>query len=263
MLRVFRHALRDIHDGLRMRHVWIALACENIGDQHRRTTLGPMWLLVNYLAFAGTFIFLFRRGDDSILHYPAYVATGLLVWYYIMETTSQSVMLFVREESFIKGSTLPISVYVLRLFMQSVLRSVYTLIGCIVIVLLSDVPLSPAAVWSMPGAAMLLISTPAAIIIFAFLGVYFSDSQFIVSNLMRVGMFLTPVFWAHSGDSSIRSAFYYWNPFTYLVEAVRSPIVNGAPMPEAFIFTAFITLALWLLALILLGSFRKKVVFVL
>lgn len=263
MLRVFHSALRDIRDGLRMRYVWIALARENIGDQHRRTVLGPMWLLVNYLAFAGTFIFLFKRGDDSILHYPAYAATGLFVWFYIMETTSQSVALFLREESFIKGSTLPLSVYVLRLFMQSILRSVYALIGCVAIVLLSDVPLSPAMAWSLPGVAMLLISTPAVIIVFAFLGVYFADSQFLVSNFMRVGMFLTPVFWTYSGDGGIRSAFYYLNPFTYLVEAVRAPIVSGAPMLEALSITAFISLALWVFALILLGTFRKKVVFAL
>jgi ABC-type polysaccharide/polyol phosphate export permease len=263
MLRTFCSAWQDIRAGLRMRHVWTALAREDIGDQHRRTTLGPLWLLINYVAFAGTFIFLFKPGDDSILHYPAYVATGLFVWFYIMETTVQSVTLFIREEAFLKGTPLPITVYVMRLLMQSGIRASYALLGCIALVLLSGTPLSAGSAWALLGAAVIAISTPAAIIIFAFFGAYFPDSQFLVANLMRLGMFLTPIFWGDSGEGGIRSIFYHWNPFTYLVEVVRGPIINGYPTFEALFFTLAITAVLWLLALALLGTFRKKVVFVL
>ena len=48
-------------------------------------------------------------------NYPAYVATGLLIWFYMMEVITQSVSLFVREENFIKGTKLPLTVYVMRL----------------------------------------------------------------------------------------------------------------------------------------------------
>lgn len=87
MGNIVSNALADMRAGLRMRRVWVALASEDIGDQHRRTTLGPLWLLLSYLAFAGTFIF--HRGDTDS-SYAVYVATGLLVWFYIMETITGS-----------------------------------------------------------------------------------------------------------------------------------------------------------------------------
>ena len=41
MLGVFSNGIEDLKDGLKMQSVWIALAGEDITDQHRRTTLGP------------------------------------------------------------------------------------------------------------------------------------------------------------------------------------------------------------------------------
>lgn len=263
MIATIKIALTDIYAGLRMRRVWIALAQEDIGDQHRRTTLGPLWLLINYLAFAGTFIFVFQRGDSSVTNYAAYVATGLLVWFYVMETITQSVSLFVREESFIKGTTLPLSVYVMRLFMQSAIRAAYALIGCASILLMSGTDLGAAWGCSAFGLMLILVTTPAAIILFAFVGAYFPDSQFIVSNVMRIGMFLTPVFWTYEGAGGVRHFFYYWNPFTYFLEIVRGPILSGRFSSDAFLFCAAISLCLWLAALVTLGAFRKQVIFIL
>ncbi|WP_265519157.1 ABC transporter permease [Nitratireductor luteus] len=262
MFATIKSALADICAGLRMRRVWIALAQEDIGDQHRRTALGPLWLLINYLAFAGTFIFVFHRGDAGSANYAAHVATGLLVWFYIMETITQSVSLFVREESFIKGTTLPLSVYVMRLAMQAAIRAGYALAGCIAILLMSGVGISFAWIWSALAILLILATTPAAIILFAFLGAYFPDSQFVVSNLMRIGMFLTPVFWTYEGTGGVQHIFYYWNPFTYFLEIVRMPILSGSLPANAFLFCAAASLTLWAVALMLLGRFRKQVVFV-
>jgi lipopolysaccharide transport system permease protein len=246
-----------------MWRVWMALAQENIGDQHRRTRLGPLWLLINYLAFAGAFIFVLKRGDASVENYAAYVATGLLVWFYMMETITQSVSLFVREESFIKGTTLPLSIYVMRLAMQSAIRAGYALAGCLGILILSDIGLSPAWAWSGLGVLLILAVTPAAITVFAFMGAFFPDSQFFVSNVMRIGMFLTPVFWTYEGAGGVRHIFYYWNPFTYFLEIVRVPILTGDLPMRSLLFCAGAGLLMWAVALLLLGLYRRKIAFVL
>lgn len=262
MIETFRSAWLDLREAFRRRSVWIALAKEDVGDQHRRTALGPLWLLINYLAFAGTFIFVFDAGGNTG-NYPAYVATGLLVWFYIMETISQSVVLFWREESFIKGTTLPLSVYVMRLAMQSIIRAGYALAGCLAILALSGAAVTLAWAWSVLGILLILATVPAVILLFAFLGAFFPDSQFIVANLMRVGMFLTPVFWTYTGEGGFRGAFYYWNPFTYFLEIVRIPILSGDVPARSFLVCLAMSLVVWAIALILLGRYRRQVVFVL
>jgi lipopolysaccharide transport system permease protein len=261
MLKVVRSALADFDRGLRMRNVWMALAHEDIGDQHRRTALGPVWLLINYLAFAGTFVLMF--GDNrSVPHFAAYVATGLFVWLYLTEVVTQSVTLFSREESFIKGTTLPLTVYVMRMTMQSVIRAGYALAGCLAILLLARTPLTVDWLWSGLALIMIIAATPAAIMIFAVAGAFFPDLSFIMQNLMRIGMFLTPIFWMHPGGG-IRGELYRWNPFTYFLEIVRLPVINAELPVAAFGICATIILFLWVLAVLLLGGYRKKIVFVL
>ena len=264
MWRDITAAMKDIVSGLVRSPVWLALAQEDIGDQHKRTMLGPLWVLVNYLAFAAVFIFVFQRGDSDSVNYAAYVATGLLVWFFIMESISKSVTLFVREEGFIKGTTLPLTVYVMRLATQSVIRAGYSLIGCLAILLLSGVEPSLAWGWSILGVLVVLLIAPAAITVVAFIGAFFPDSQFVVSNLMRVGMFITPVFWTlESRDSGVRAALYDWNPFTYFLEIVRTPILAGE-LPVMSLAICLVTgLVLWCFAILLLGHFGKRVAFVL
>lgn len=262
MTGLFRNALDDLSAGLRLRRVWVALAAEDIGDQHRRTALGPLWLLINYLAFAGTFIFIFDRGGGAP-DYAVYVATGLLVWFFIMETITTSVTLFVREESFIKGTTLPLSVYVMRAALQSVIRAGYALVGCLGILVLSGTPVTAAWLLSVMGVGVVLLTAPAVIIIFAFLGVFLPDSQFIVSNLMRVMMFVTPVFWtADRAMGGVRGIIYQYNPFTHFLDIVRLPILSGTLPLSSLGFCIAVGAACWAVALLLLGRFRRQVALV-
>lgn len=260
---MFDGAISDIRAGWSKRPLWLALAREDIGDAHKRTALGPIWLLLNYFALAGTFIFVMQRGEGEE-NYGSYVAIGLLVWFFIMESITQSVSLFSRMEGFIKGTPLPLSVYVMRQATQSLIRASYAAVGCLIILAFSGLTPSPVWLWSIVGIVIVLVATPGAIILFAFIGVIFPDSRFLVSNVMRVGMFLTPVFWVHHpGDGGVRGVFYYYNPFTYFLEIVRTPIIKGEIQPWHYLLCLAIGLVVWCVSLLLLDRFRKRIVFLL
>ncbi len=262
MFRIIASAFADIRAGIDRRDVGIALATEDIGDQHRRTTLGPFWLLINYLAFAATFIFIFHAGTVDT-QFAAYIAVGLLVWFFMMDTISQGTGLFAREESFIKGTNLPLSVYVMRLTLQNVIRAGYALAGCVAVLLLVGAMPNPGWLWSLVGLAVVVLSAPAVATVFAFLGAFIPDSQFVVSNLMRVAMFATPVFWQESGTGGVRGLLYHWNPFTYYLEVVRVPIVEGRFPTTAFFVCLVGMAAFWAIAVVLMGALRRRVALVL
>jgi lipopolysaccharide transport system permease protein len=257
MYKILATALADIAAAYSRRRVWITLATEDIGDQHRRTTLGPLWLLVNYFAFAGTFIFIFTPHPTP--EFAIYVATGLLVWTYINDTISQSVNLFEREESFIKGTNLPLSAYVMRVTLQNTIRAVYAVVGCALILVFANVQVTIEWIWAGVGLVIVLLWSPAVVTVFAFLGVFFPDSQFIVTNIMRVAMFATPLFWTHEGEGGLRGALYHYNPFTYFLDMVRQPIVNGTVHWNSFVVAILLTVVAWVIAILLLGRLRKQV----
>lgn len=253
-------AWADISEGLSRWRVWWSLAREDIGDQHRNTALGPAWFLINYLLHLGTFLAVFGEAFQ-VPNYPAYVASGLLVWLYVSEVINRSTTMFQREEALINGTTLPLMVYVMRLTTQSIIRSGYAFAGCIVVLLLAETPVSLAWFGSLAGILLILATTPAVAIVFGMLGAFFPDTQFIVTNLTRVGIFLTPVFWTHG--SGLRGALYQYNPFTYYLQIVRQPIVTDQIPWLALGICLVAGLLFWALAITLLGRLRKQIVFVL
>ena len=262
MSGIITEALGDIGRALRLRRVWMALAIEDIGDAHRRTTLGPAWILVNYLVFVGTFIVIFgpHMGGGN---YPAYIAVGFLVWGYVSETIALGVTLFLREENFIKGTVLPLSTYVLRQTAQSLIRSSYALVGCVAILAWSGVAVTPAWLAALPGILLIVVTGPAAVLVFAMCGTFFPDMQFVIGNVMRLMLFVTPVIWADGGGSDLRALLYHYNPVTHFLDIVRVPVLDGVVPVQSFVFAALTALALWLLAILLLGRFRRRIVFLL
>src|SRR5262245_38647512 len=118
---MLEHASRGVDDiaaALRLRSLSATLAAEDVADSHRRTILGPFWPMLNYALFAGTIIVILGPMADGV-NFTAYVAAGVLVWNFMNESLTQGATLFLREESFIKGTTLPVSVYVLRQTMST------------------------------------------------------------------------------------------------------------------------------------------------
>ncbi len=258
---VFKGALAEIASGFRRYPVWVALARESIGDQHRRTTLGPLWLVLNYFLFAGAFVVVFGHRNE-IENFPAYVATGLYVWLLMSETINMAVPLFRREANYIKGTTLPLFVYVMRLAMQTVIRGAYSGAGWIVLMLFLVQPSLEQWLMAFAGLAVIVLALPAVITIFALLGAFFPDFEFITGNLVRVGMFLTPIFWIHGNDGGLRQMLYEYNPFTHFLAIVRQPIISGELPVMELVLCLGISAFAWVLAFFLLGALRKKVVFV-
>jgi ABC-type polysaccharide/polyol phosphate export permease len=247
--------------GLRFWRLWVALAKEDLGIRHRGTLLGPVWILVNYVLLAGTFILLFHNGTNKEI-YVAHALIGLLVWQFIADVMNTGSSLFHRNRSYISGSKLPISFYIYNSLTQSVLRLFYAFIGCVVLLVLfgsTTVSGIPAAFGSF---LILLLIAPAAIIVFAFMGAYFPDSRFAITNFTRIAMFLTPVFWMHDGAHGVRALLYFWNPFTHFVEIVRLPLMYGTYPWQSLLICLAIGCIAWIIAALMFMRLRRHVVFV-
>ncbi|WOC14589.1 ABC transporter permease [Pseudochrobactrum sp. MP213Fo] len=262
MLNIYKNACSDLQATFKLRRVWIALASEDISDAHKRTTLGPIWLLLNYLAFVGAFAFVVLSTKNDPI-FISYMAIGLLVWFFITDVITNATNLFTKEESFIKGTPLPLSLYVMRLFMQACIRSFYSSIGCVAILLIFGVSINWGWLLGLLSIILILIISPAVITVFAFIGVFFPDSKYLVHNAMRVGMFLTPIFWTYEGSGGIRHLFYAWSPFTYFLDTVRTPVIYSYIPLNSLMICCTIGAALWIIAIYMLGKFKKEVVFLL
>jgi len=262
-MTMFEYAQRGLSDfsaALKLKGLWWALASEDVLDSHRRTALGPVWPLLNYLLFVATLVLILGRGSGQV-NFTAYVASGMLVWLFINETLSMSATLFTREQSLIKGTVLPISTYVLRQTLLVTIRAFYALLGAIPVLLFSGVDFTPAVLSAVPAVLLLLLTAPAVAVLFGLAGAFFRDFQFIVVNAMRLLMFVTPVFWTHAGQGGLRGHLYHWNPLTHYLDIFRRPIVEGVVPMNSWAITLSVTAVLLMMAVVMLGKFQRQIVF--
>jgi ABC-type polysaccharide/polyol phosphate export permease len=260
MFEYARSGLADLDAALKLRGVWWELASEDVVDSHRKTMLGPVWPLLNYLLFVGTLVLILGR-HAAHPNFTAYIASGMLVWLFISDVMTMSATLFAREQSFIKGTTLPISLYVLRQTMMISLRSSYALLGAVPILLYCGIEITPALLSVGSAILLLLLAAPAVAILLGMAGAYFRDIQFIVGNAMRLLMFLTPVFWINNDMGGLRGMLYHWNPLTHYIEIVRMPIVEGSVPLNSWAVVVPLTACLLAAALLMLGKFKRQIVF--
>jgi ABC-type polysaccharide/polyol phosphate export permease len=260
MLVLARRGLADLGAAFKLKSVWWALASEDIADSHRRTMLGPVWPLLNYLLFVGTLVLILGQGPQPP-NFTAYLASGMLVWLFISDVLSMSATLFTREESFIKGTVLPISIYVMRQTLVISLRSFYALLGAIPVLLYSGMEITPALFSIIPAILILLLAAPAVAVLFGLAGAYFPDFQFIVVNAVRLLMFITPIFWTYHGLGGLLGFLYYWNPLTHYIDIIRTPIVEGVLPINSWVVVLSVTGGLLAAALLALGKFNRQIVF--
>ena len=125
----------------------------------------------------------------------------------------------------------------------------------------ADVPASATWLAALPGRALVLGPAPAVTLILAVCGAFFRDIQFFVTNIMRLGMFLTPIFWSHENAQGMRATLYAWNPFSHYLDMFRMPLVAGHVPLTSWLACLAMSGALWVVAILMLARYRRQIVF--
>ena len=264
IIPAFSIALKDIGTALSQWSLCISMAKEHFLKKNKVRMLGPIFLPVDYLFMVFIFTFIFRpRGDFD--NYTAYIAIGLCIWFIIMHALSDSASLFSEYKPFILGSRLPIPFYVVCQLIDSLIRARYYILFCAIVIFVVGHPLSIHWLWGLVGAAVVIFSMVALMVIIAIASAFFAPLGALTPIVMRLCMFLTPVFWLPNPSGGVshvlRALLADLNPFHHHLRIIREPLLNMSfPVSSLMICLAFSVLA-WMVALFLLGTTRKKIAF--
>jgi ABC-type polysaccharide/polyol phosphate export permease len=88
----------------------------------------------------------------------------------------------------------------------------------------------------------------------------FRDVPPIVGSILQIAFFLTPIMWLPSALSD-RAAFVYLNPFYYLVEIVRMPLLGKTPELSIWLVVIGMNCVGTLVALFFFARYRERVAY--
>jgi ABC-type polysaccharide/polyol phosphate export permease len=246
---------------LRAWRLWTRFAKDDLRARFRRSWVGPFWLVLTTAIFVGALGFVYGSLFQlEMWTFLPFVAVGLVIWGFISAVASEGVMTFVEAESFIRQIRVSLFVYVMRVVWRNTLVLAYQMVVALAVVFALAAP----DFWLLPLAAfgLLLVLLQATWIVplLGLVGVRFRDLHPIISNLLQVMFFVTPILWSPALLGERR-----WiadiNPLHSLISVVREPLMGVPPEPYAYVMVAGMTICGFLMTTLLFSRFSSRVVY--
>lgn len=223
-----RHLWTDVILGLRYLRVMFLLANISVRKRYRRTTLGPLWIVVTNLFF-GLLVGLLYSGifNKPFLDFFLYLYVGYTIWVYLSDIFVSSFSLYQREYAMMSQRPFPISSYALKFMFEKTLIFAHNFPVIVIVFCLHGFSFIGVLEFIL-ALFMLTILGYFYAISAGILGARFADLQQIASNIVRIIFFLTPIIWSvDSVSSNLRAAFVIYNPFYHMIEVVRAPLLGA------------------------------------
>jgi lipopolysaccharide transport system permease protein len=226
-----RRAIQDLTGGFARWRLAGALARLDIRNRYRGSVLGPFWMTASTAVMVAgiglLYATLFRM---SLAEYLPWIAVSLVVWTMISQTVSDACNSFVTAEGVIRQLPLPYTVHVLRFVIRNAITAAHSLPLIAVVLLGFGAIPGPEALLAIPGLLLIAVNACAAGLFLGMICARFRDIPQIVTNMMQLFFFLSPVIWKPQllGEDAV------WlplNPFYVLMETVRGPLVEGGAAP--------------------------------
>ncbi len=241
------------------------MSYKDLSDRYAGSVVGILWALLYPLFLVGiyvlvfTFIFQVKLPDSTNpLEYSLFAIVGLTAWITAQEGIVRATNSIVSNSSLVKQVIFPIDI----LPINTILISFITLIIGFGLYI-------GLATTFLPNRITLLALLLPLVIIFHFLfavglgwilsaiAVYFRDLREVVTILLFIGMFVTPVLY---NDSMIPTGL-YWpiqiNPMTHLINMYRDVIFYGKiDHPWSFLIFATLSILLFFLGSYFFGKIK-------
>lgn len=253
-------AFLDLWQGLMRWRLWTVFAWENIQSTYHRTLFGALWISISFAAFVGVKLVIFGSLLGTMdKHYGAYLLLGFLSWSFVSQSVISATGTFISNESWIKNDPLPFSVYALQAVTQDLFSLLMTMLAAAGMYWITGQHLDWFALLVIPAIFVFLLN---ALWVKLFLGTIcarFRDVSQLVSTIMRLMMFLTPIFWTPTQMGPMVMKYLWWNPFMHFLEIFRSPVLDHQWATESWIFVGVVTIIGWVLALVVFTLFRRRI----
>lgn len=243
---------QDLEAAFKAPGFWLFGAWIDTSVRYRSQALGAFWMVAGTLAFVvllGTLYSRVLRNNSEI--YYAHIAAGFVLWIFIQQSLIQSTRLFKKNQSMIQNGYVKYVDYVLRMMAANLINLAYNSLVIVGAILLTPVQLTSALFVLPLTVPLFFLAILGVCLVFSVFGARYPDIPELTQTVMRLCFFLTPIIWMQSaatGKGAAIGAFIYANPFYYLIEIIRGPLVYGlVPWFEIGIVAAALPV-IWLAA---------------
>ena len=241
----------------------LKLAFFDLKGLYRRSAIGPFWITISMGVTAATlgFVFgsIFKTPMETLL--PS-ITGGLIFWALISNCINEGCSCFVDSQALIKQLPLPFFVHIMRLVWRQLFIFGHNLLVLPLVLLFFGKSLSSISFLAIPGLLLVLMCLTSIILLFGIISARYRDLPQVVSSILQVCFYLTPIIWMPSmmpNRSGINLL--EFNPFFHFLELTRGPLLGSAPSLTSWFIVILLLLVGWGIALMFFFRFKNRIAY--
>lgn len=253
--------LADIIRTFKMPSLIFYMAWSDIRARYKRSILGPLWITLSTaigvvgLGFIWSELFKMNRSEFIPL-----LTIGLILWQFMSACIIESTSVFGKQANIIRNLNLPIALHPAQLVLRHVINLAHNVPLFIIVALILGRTFNLHTFMVIPGLLLVIANLFWISMMLGTLGARFRDLEYLISMIMPLLMFLSPVMYRSSSLPTI-GRFMWLNPLADMIEIVRYPLLGEATPLSVYVFNIGMLLVGGILTMILFNAKRNRIAF--
>jgi lipopolysaccharide transport system permease protein len=256
-----RGALRDLREATALWRLCWTLSWLDIRLRYRGSMLGPFWLTLSTGIMVGSMGVIYGTlFHMNLREYLPFLAVSQVLWAFLAVLVNDSCAGYTGAEGLIRAVRLPYALYAARIVLRNLVVLAHNLLVIVVVFVVMRVWPGTAGLMMLPALALWLADALAITVLLGAVCARFRDIPPIVSSVMQMAFFVTPVIWRpeQAGTHQWLLAF---NPLYTLLEIMRGPLLGSIPGATVYGVAIGSSMLLWAASLLLFARVRGRIAF--
>jgi lipopolysaccharide transport system permease protein len=243
--------------------IWL-LFKRNITASYKQSALGVVWVILAPVIGIVSWVFMNYAGvvdpGDVGVSYPVFLLFGTAIWGLFMGFYSAAATSFTSDGTLMLQAKFPHEVLVAQQMAQMVVSMIATVfVLFVVLVIFGIFPGWRSMLFPIMVIPLFFLGTGIGMVVAVFAAVV-KDVSRVVTALLGLLMFITPVIYSHELENELLQAVIWWNPLTYLIIGVRETALGGRfDHPTGYLLATLFSIMVFLLSWRLFFLSEQKV----
>jgi len=255
-------AMADISAGARNWRLWLVLGYRDMAAQYTRSALGPFWQTIYAFAWIAALSFIFSNVfelDAELNAFIFYISSGLVVFNFVNAIITGASDVYIGNRIIIHTHPAPISIYPMRLVTAAFFQLCFQSLAILPFLIIFPINFHSIALLAIPAMILILMTSLFVVAFIGAFGARYGDFKFALLAVMRLMVFVTPIFWKLDQWSGAPLQIVTLNPITNFLTLVRDPLLGTVPDPFVLLKCLFWTSIAAVLAFLAFARTRSKV----
>jgi lipopolysaccharide transport system permease protein len=256
------NAVREIIEGIASWRLWWTLSWFDTRARYRRSVLGPFWLTLSMaltvVMLGAVYGYILKAEQNA---YVPHLTMGFVIWTYMATLQIDSCRTFMEAGHIIRQRFIPLTVFVMRVISRNVIVFFHTLLVFVPVALYYKIWPSSVTLLALGGFVLLIFNSIWVGLLTGLLCARYRDIPQLISSLVNMAFFLTPVIWGTKEVGERLPLFLTLNPFYHFMELIRAPLLGAEPRALSWLIAAGISVVGWGVTILFYSLCRKRVVY--